>query len=282
MTLPPTAFSPADLTTFLDTATTAALAAGAIQLARTDLLHEVRAKSTFSDLVTEVDALCEAEIRRIILAAYPAHAVLGEEEGQAGEGEYLWIVDPLDGTVNYARGYPVYCASVALEVRGVRVVGAVYDPSRRELFTASLGSGAFLNGARIQPSTTPRLQSPALISTGFPYSVADDASNLTYLGKLLALGVPVRRPGAAALDLCNVACGRMDGYWELGLKRWDSAAGSLIIEEAGGVVSDMDGLPTPYGPGIVAANPALHPELLTVLSGGVLGSSVRGSPDQPR
>jgi len=275
MTTPPAEMAPTALAAFLDTAVAAALAAGAIQLARAGLPHEVRAKSTFSDLVTEVDALCEAEIRRIILAAHPDHAVLGEEEGQAGEGDSLWVVDPLDGTVNYARGYPVYCASVALEVRGVRVVGAVYDPTRRELFTASLGGGAFLNGARIRPSETPRLQSPALISTGFPYHVADDASNLTYLGKLLALGVPVRRPGAAALDLCNVACGRMDGYWEVGLKRWDSAAGSLIVEEAGGVISDMTGAPTPYGQGIVAANPTLHAELLSVLNGGV------GGPDQP-
>ncbi|WP_237724697.1 inositol monophosphatase family protein [Deinococcus alpinitundrae] len=265
MTTPPAEMAPTALAAFLDTAVAAALAAGAIQLARAGLPHEVRAKSIFSDLVTEVDALCEAEIRRIILAAHPDHAVLGEEEGQAGDGEFLWVVDPLDGTVNYARGYPVYCASVALEVRGVRVVGAVYDPTRRELFTASLGGGAFLNGARIRPSETPRLQSPALISTGFPYNVADDASNLTRLGKLLALGVPVRRPGAAALDLCNVACGRMDGYWESGLKRWDSAAASLIVEEAGGVVSDLAGAPTPYGLGIVAANPALHAELRSVL-----------------
>lgn len=255
------------LAPYLDTAIQAARAAGAIQLARAELAHDEQSKTTFSDLVTEVDALCEAEIRRVILSAYPDHAVLGEEEGQAGEGDFLWVVDPLDGTVNYARGYPVYCASVGLEVRGVRVVGAVYDPTRRELFTASLGGGAFLNGARIRPSQTPSLRSPALISTGFPYNVASDRSNLGHLEKLLELGVPVRRPGAAALDLCNVAAGRMDGYWEQGLKRWDSAAGSLIVEEAGGVITDLDGQPTPYGRAIVAANPVLHAELLAVLSG---------------
>ncbi|WP_420596225.1 inositol monophosphatase family protein [Deinococcus sp.] len=259
--------SPAELAAYLDVAVAAARAAGAIQLSRAELPHEVRAKTTFSDLVTEVDALCEAEIRRMVLAAYPDHAILGEEEGQSGEGDFLWVVDPLDGTVNYAHGFPIYCASVALEVRGVRVVGAVYDPSRRELFTATLGGGAFLNGARIRPSQTPSLRSPALISTGFPYSVAEDASNLTYLQKLLAVGVPVRRPGAAALDLCNVACARMDGYWEMGLKRWDAAAASLIVEEAGGIVSDLSGQRTPYGKMIVAANPKLHPELLAVLGG---------------
>lgn len=255
------------LPAYLDVAAQAARAAGAIQLARAELAHDEKSKTTFSDLVTEVDALCEAEIRRLISAAYPDHAVLGEEEGQAGEGDFLWVVDPLDGTVNYARGYPVYCASVALEVRGLRVVGAVYDPTRRELFTAMRGGGAFLNGARIRPSRTPSLRSPALISTGFPYNVASDRSNLGHLEKLLSLGVPVRRPGAAALDLCNVAAGRMDGYWEVGLKRWDAAAGSLIVEEAGGLISDLDGQPTPYGRGIVAANPLLHPELLAVLSG---------------
>ncbi len=255
------------LAAWLDTAVAAARAAGAIQLSRAELAHEVRSKSNFSDLVTEVDALCEAEIRRILLEAYPAHAVLGEEEGQRGESEFLWVVDPLDGTVNYASGYPVYCASVALEVRGVRMVGAVYDPTRRELFSASLGGGAFLNGARIRPSTTPALQSPALISTGFAYNVATAQSNLGHLQRLLALGVPVRRPGAAALDLCNVACGRMDGFWELRLNRWDVSAGSLIVEEAGGVISDASGERTPYGEMIVAAGPALHPELLSVLQG---------------
>ena len=142
--------------------------------------------------------------------------MLGEEEGQAGEGDFLWVVDPLDGTVNYARGYPVYCASVALEVRGVRVVGAVYDPTRRELFTASLGGGAFLNGARIRPSETPRLQSPALISTGFPYHVADDASNLTHLEQAAGArraGAAARRGGARFVQRGLRAHGRLLGNW---------------------------------------------------------------------
>ena len=257
----------AELSSYLDVAIHAVRAAGAIQLARAELPHQVSSKSNFSDLVTEVDALCEAEIRRIVLEAFPAHAVLGEEEGQQGEGDYLWVVDPLDGTVNYAHGFPVYCASVGLEVRGVRVVGAVYDPTRRELFTARLGGGAYLNGQRIRASRTRALRSPALIATGFPYNVAEDAGKLTYLNKLLALGVPVRRPGAAALDLCYVACGRLDGYWESGLKRWDAAAGSLMVQEAGGTVTDAAGERTPYGAVIVAANAGLHPELLGVLAG---------------
>lgn len=258
--------SPLSLAAWQDTASAAALAAGAIQLSRAELRHEVRTKTSFSDLVTEVDALCEAEIRRIILAAYPDHAILGEEDGQVGNSEYLWVVDPLDGTVNYAHRYPVYCASVALEVRGVRMVAAVYDPTRRELFTATQGGGAFLNGVRLSVSQTPYLKSPALVSTGFPYNVDTERSNLGYLEKMLALGIPVRRPGAAALDLCNVAAGRMDAYWELGLKRWDAAAGSLMIEEAGGIVSDLGGQPTPYGRMIVAANSQLHAELLAILN----------------
>jgi myo-inositol-1(or 4)-monophosphatase len=261
MTLPS-----ADLSAFLNLAIRATRAAGTIQLAHAERPHQISSKSNFSDLVTEVDALCEAEIRRIIAESYPAHAVLGEEEGQHGESDYLWVVDPLDGTVNYAHGYPVYCASVALEYRGERTVGAVYDPTRRELFTATLGGGAFLNGERIRVSATPSLRTPALISTGFPYNVQEDSRNLGYLRKLLSLGVPVRRPGAAALDLCNVACGRMDGYWEMGLKRWDAAAASLIVQEAGGLVSDLSGASTPYGELIVAAGPALHPELLALLN----------------
>ena len=260
MTLPSAAVA-----AYLDLAIRAARAAGAIQLAHAERPHQISSKSNFSDLVTEVDALCEAEIRRIIAERYPNHAVLGEEDGLHGEGDYRWVVDPLDGTVNYAHGYPVYCASVALEYRGERLVGAVYDPTRRELFTARLGGGAALNGERIQPSSTPSLRTPALISTGFPYNVQEDRRNLGYLQKLLALGVPVRRPGAAALDLCNVACGRMDGYWEMGLKRWDAAAASLIVQEAGGVISDLHGEPTPYGEMIVAAGSALHPELLALL-----------------
>ena len=253
---------------FLEVAVHAARAAGAVHLASLGRTHEVQTKTTFSDIVTEVDAEAERVIRDIILSSYPDHAILGEEGGLTGEGAgALWVVDPLDGTVNYAHGYPVFCSSVGLEVDGVRVAGAVYDPTRDELFTATRGGGAFLNGAAIRVSSTPELRAPALVSTGFPYDVDSDQRNLGLLRKLLAVGVPVRRPGAAALDLCNVACGRMDAYWEMGLKRWDAAAGSLIVEEAGGLVTDGAGARTPYAPLIVATNATLHEELVAVLNG---------------
>lgn len=251
---------------YLTVAVQAAHAAGAIHLKYLGKVAQIRSKSTYSDLVTEADSEAEQAIRNIIAAAYPDHAVLGEEEGQQGESEFRWIVDPLDGTVNYAHGYPVFCASVGLEIAGKRTVGAIFDPTRNELFTALLGHGAFLNGQPIQVSRTPSLTTPALVSTGFPYDTTGDR-NLVHVSKLLKLGVPVRRPGAAALDLCNVACGRMDAFWEYGLKPWDSAAGSLLVEEAGGKISDAAGTHTPYGEMMVATNGLLHAELLGILQG---------------
>ncbi|EYB69441.1 Inositol-1-monophosphatase family protein [Deinococcus phoenicis] len=255
-----------DLQQALTVAVEAARTAGAIHLAHLGKAHQVRSKSTFSDLVTEVDALAEAAIRRVIADTFPEHAVLGEEEGLGGAADawFRWIVDPLDGTVNYAHGFPVFCASVALEVGGERVVGAVFDPNRQELFTATRGGGAFLNGQSLRVSATPTLTTPALVSTGFPYD-ASGGRNLRLVERLLRLGVPVRRPGAAALDLCNVACGRMDAYWEIGLKPWDSAAGSLIVQEAGGTVTDAQGQPGPYGAMLIATNGHLHAELLALL-----------------
>lgn len=245
----------------------AARIAGAIQLAHVGQTLQVRSKSTASDLVTEVDALAEAAIRAVITRAYPDHTVLGEEEGLGSgpaDAPFRWIVDPLDGTVNYAHGFPVFCASVALEAQRERVVGAVFDPNRQELFTATRGGGAFLNGRPIRVSEVPTLTTPALVSTGFPYD-ASGGRNLALVERLLRLGIPIRRPGAAALDLCNVACGRMDAYWEIGLKPWDSAAGSLIVQEAGGTVSDAHGCPDPYAEMLVASNGQLHAELLTLL-----------------
>lgn len=247
-----------------DVAVRAARAAGAVHAAHLGRIQTVRTKSTYADLVTEVDGEAERVIRDVIAATFPDHAVLGEEEGQQGEGEFRWVVDPLDGTVNYAHGYPVFCSSVALEVRGVPVVGAVYDVTRDELFSAVQRQGAFLNGSPVRVSQTPSLTTPALVATGFPYDNSGER-NLAHVAKLLRLGVPVRRPGAAALDLCNVACGRMDAYWELGLKPWDSAAGSLILLEAGGRVTDGSGGDTPYGEMIVATNGLLHGELLALL-----------------
>lgn len=243
----------------------AARAAGAIHQEHVGRALNVQSKSTVGDLVTEVDALAEAEIRRIILERHPGHAILGEEEGLVGGGGARWIVDPLDGTVNYAHGFPVYCASVAFEQDGALRVGAVFDPTRDELFTASRGGGAFLNGAPIRVSGTKELSMPAMLATGFPYNIAQDATNLELLRRALALGLPVRRAGAAALDLCSVACGRFDGYWELGLKPWDAAAGALIVREAGGRVTDRAGADEAFGDMLIASNSSLHDELLAML-----------------
>lgn len=249
----------------LATAVAAARAAGAIHLRHLGQLTGVGTKSSPADLVTVADAEAEQAIRQVIAAAFPTHAILGEEEGETGAGDWRWVIDPLDGTVNFAHGYPVFCASVALEYQGEAVVGAVYDPNRDELFTASRGGGAFLNGQRLQTSAVPSLSAPPLVATGFPYDTSGER-NLVYVAKLLRLGIPVRRPGAAALDLCNVACGRMDAYWEIGVQRWDVAAGALIVREAGGQVSDLAGQPTPYGETIVATNGPLHAELLALLN----------------
>lgn len=256
----------AALTDALAVAVQAARRAGEIHLRHYGKVRDIRAKSTFSDLVTEVDGLAEQAIRQVIGQHYPDHAVLGEEEGQRGAGRYRWVVDPLDGTVNYAHGYPVFCASVALEEEGQAVVGAVFDATRNELFTAVRGQGAFLNGEAIQVSRVAHLTTPALVTTGFPYDLSGER-NLAHVARLLRLGVAVRRPGAAALDLCNVACGRMDAYWELGVKRWDVAAGALLVLEAGGQVSDAAGQPGPHGEMIVASNALLHAELLDILRG---------------
>ena len=250
----------------LEVAVQAARRAGVIHLEHLGRVKTVTSKSTYSDLVTEVDGKSEQAIRQVIAAAYPSHAVLGEEGGQEGSSDYRWVVDPLDGTVNYAHGFPVFCASIALEYQQESIVAAVYDPTRDELFTATRGGGAFLNGQPMQVSSTPTLTTPALISTGFPYDLTGER-NLAHVVKLLRMGVPVRRPGAAALDLCNVACGRMDAYWEIGVQRWDVAAGALIVQEAGGSSTDAHGTPTPHGEMIVSSNGHLHAELLDILNG---------------
>ncbi|MFB9992254.1 inositol monophosphatase family protein [Deinococcus oregonensis] len=271
----PASSIPTDLAPFLAVAVAAARAAGAVHLAHLGTARVVHTKTTYADLVTEVDGEAERVIRAVIAETYPDHAVLGEEEGLGDvvtesalhESDFRWVVDPLDGTVNYAHGYPVFCSSVALEWRGEAIVGAVFDPTREELFTATLGGGAFLNGQAVAVSATPTLTTPALVATGFPYDNSGER-NLAVVARLLRLGVPVRRPGAAALDLCNVACGRMDAYWEIGVKRWDVAAGSLILQEAGGQVSDAAAVPTPHGEMIVATNRLLHAELLALVQEG--------------
>ncbi len=255
-----------ELNRFLEVAVSASKAAGAIQIANVGKDLGISSKSSDSDLVTRVDKECEALIRDALLTAFPDHAILGEEGGNVGASQFQWIVDPLDGTVNYAHGFPFFCVSIGLEIRGQRVVGVVFDPNRNELFHAVLGGGAFLNGAAISVSSIAELGGRAMLATGFPYDTAAAMDALEVFKHFLALGLPVRRPGAAAIDLCYVACGRIDGFFEYKLQAWDCAAAILIIEEAGGRVTNFSNGPYSYADKkIVATNGHLHAQMLKVI-----------------
>jgi myo-inositol-1(or 4)-monophosphatase len=223
------------------------------------------------DLVTEVDLASERLIKNLVLTHYPRHTVLGEESGETGsssDSEYRWIVDPLDGTTNYAHGYPCFNVSIALHRAGEPLLGVVYDPMRDELFVAERGSGALLNNRRIRVSTTAPLTN-ALLSTGFPYDFTERYfTNLERFRDFSLNAQGVRRDGSAALDLCYVACGRFDGFWEAGLKVWDSAAAAIVIAEAGGRLTDYSGRPfDPFGPECVVSNGLIHDEMLAVING---------------
>ncbi len=194
-----------------------------------------------ADLVTIADREAEALIRARIRDRWPEHDILGEEDGLVDTGsDYRWYVDPLDGTTNFAHGFPVFCVSIALEHKGKRVAGVVYDPTRDELFAAEQGSGAYLNQRRIQVSKATKL-SEALVATGFPSHKRHKNPNIHFYHQITLRTHGVRRAGSAALDLCNVACGRFDGFWEFNLNPWDTAAGVLLVEEAGGKVSNFRG-----------------------------------------
>lgn len=201
-----------------------------------------------ADLVTAADRASEVLIRDRIRAQWPTHDVLGEEQGLSDQGsEYRWYVDPLDGTTNFAHGYPVFCVSMALEHRkdrapGKRIAGVIYDPTRDEMFTAELGKGAYLNGKSIHVSQTATLKE-SLLATGFPSQKRHKNPNIHFYHQITLHSHGVRRAGSAALDLCNVASGRYDGFWEFNLNPWDTAAGVLIVEEAGGEVTRFDGSP---------------------------------------
>jgi myo-inositol-1(or 4)-monophosphatase len=253
---------------FLATAVEIVLKAGEIQDARRKSGFSISKKGTI-DLVTEVDLECERMCRAILAERFPDHAVLAEELGaSAAHGSrYRWIFDPLDGTTNYAHGLPIYCSSLGLEIDGRLEVGAIYDPTRKELFTGERGQGAYLNGVRLKVSGTSALIDGLLV-TGFPYDVQKRGPDLVALfGAFLGRARAVRRLGSAALDLCYVAAGRFDAFWEQLLKPWDVAAGAVILEEAGGRITGMDGKPFDLAAGhLVASNGAIHDEMLRLIA----------------
>jgi myo-inositol-1(or 4)-monophosphatase len=222
------------------------------------------------DLVTEVDLECERMCRAVLAERFPDHDVLAEElssgPNERPSSTHRWIFDPLDGTTNYAHGLPIFCASLGLEINGRTEVGAVYDPTRAELFTAERGEGAYLNGARLRVSDAERVID-ALLVTGFPYDVHKQTDDLVGLfAAFLGQARAVRRLGSAALDLCYVAAGRFDGFWEQHLHPWDVAAGALIATEAGGRVTGMDGSPfDPASAHLVASNGRVHDAMLDVI-----------------
>lgn len=220
-----------------------------------------------NDFATQVDRNAESAIIEVIREAYPDHAVLGEESGQDGDGEVQWIVDPLDGTTNYMHGFPQFAVSIACEVKGRSMAAVIYDPLRQELFTAVRGDGAQLDGKRIRVTARPGL-SGALLATGFPYRSFDEWSDRYWamLKDVSERAAGIRRPGSAALDMAYLAAGRVDGFWEIGLSPWDTAAGELLVREAGGLISDLHG-----GENwrdlkhIVAGGPKVFRELLKVV-----------------
>ncbi|MFC1570763.1 inositol monophosphatase family protein [Candidatus Omnitrophota bacterium] len=252
----------------LNVAQEAAKEAGKYLLGRLGNIKEVSRKRGITDLVTDVDKGSEKIIIDRIKKSFPEHSILAEESGEhEAKGEVRWVIDPLDGTTNYAHCFPAFCVSIGVVIDGVVKVGVVYDPSRDELFTATEGRGAMLNKKPIKVSSVSTVQE-SLVATGFGYNVDEKMSNIGYFKVLLEKAQAVRRPGSAALDLINVACGRLDGFWELGLAPWDTAAGQLIVKEAGGTVTTMEGAPFDiYIKGIVATNSVIHDEMLSLLKG---------------
>ena len=254
---------------FLATAVEIVLRAGDIQRAGQEAGFSVDKKGSI-DLVTEIDVACERMCRAVLAERFPDHDVLAEELGAGvtlrAPSRHRWVFDPLDGTTNYAHGLPIYCSSLGLEIDGRAAVAAVYDPTRRELFTAERGEGAYLNGRALRVSGNATLIDSLLV-TGFPYNVHEERGDLVELfGWFIGRARAVRRLGSAALDLCYIAAGRFEGFWEQHLEPWDVAAGALIVEEAGGRVTGMDGGPFDAAAShLVASNGHVHDEMLAVI-----------------
>lgn len=252
----------------LNIAVKAARRAGNLIHRATDRIdHLTVTKKSHADFVSEVDRAAEQTIIQTLLEAYPDHAILAEESGAQGQSEYVWIIDPLDGTTNFLHGIPQYAVSIALQHKGVLTQAVVYDPTKNDLFTATRGRGAFLNDKRIRVSKRTKL-ADSLIGTGFPYTRFEHMD--AYLGifkDVMQQTAGLRRPGAASLDLAWTAAGRYDGFFETGLKPWDIAAGCLLITEAGGMVSDLAGSDTYLKSGhLCAGNPNIHPQLLQLIA----------------
>lgn len=225
-------------------------------------------KEGINNLVTEADHASEKAIFEVIRKDFPDHFILSEETGEiCTDSSYKWIIDPIDGTVNFAHGLPLCCVSIAVEQDGEMILGAVYNPFLNEFFFAQKGYGATLNDKRLEVSTETEVEKSCLV-TGFPYTYLDQPNGpLEVFSRLIRKGVPVRRLGSAAMDLCWVAAGRFDGFYEHKLQAWDSAAGALIVEEAGGTVSDFTGKRySPYQPHIIATNGKIHTGLLKIIT----------------
>jgi len=246
----------------------AARSAGGLLRRRVDSIREVRHKSAV-DIVTDVDLESEREVCATLQAAFPSHTILGEEGGVrvGSDTRFRWIVDPLDGTTNYAHGFPFFCVSIGLEVEGRLMLGVAYAPSLDELYVAQAGHGALLNDRPIRVSTTRELPQ-GLLATGFPYERAEFGRALQSFEVMSMHSQAVRRAGSAVLDLCYVACGRLDGYWEHLVKPWDIAAGALIVLEAGGSVTATDGSAFRVEGGqVLASNGLLHESMISTLTG---------------
>jgi myo-inositol-1(or 4)-monophosphatase len=254
----------------INVAVKAARAAGAIiNRAALDVESVRISQKQVNDFVTEVDQASEQAIIETLLGAYPGHGILAEESGQAHgakDSEYIWIIDPLDGTTNFIHGFPVYCVSIGLQVRGKMEQAVIYDPTRNDLFTATKGRGAYMNDRRIRVSKRTRLQE-CIVSTGFPFRPGDNFPNyMAMMSDVMQRSAGLRRPGAAALDLAYVAAGFTDGFFETGLQPWDMAAGSLLVTEAGGLVGNFTGeADFLHQKECLAGNPKIYGQLVSML-----------------
>jgi len=241
--------------------------AGALLKEQFNQKHEINYKGDIN-LVTEADKMSEDLIIAAISRKFPDHGILSEESPMiTGAGKLRWIIDPLDGTTNYAHGYPVFCVSIALENEGEIILGVIYDPMREEMFVAVRGEGAYLNDKKLAVSRTDNI-SRSLLATGFPYDIRESKeNNLDYFNSMAINVQAIRRAGAAALDLAYLAAGRFDGFWELKLKPWDTAAGCLMVEEAGGLASNVFGEKwSIFSPHVLASNGLIHGQMIEVLS----------------